>query len=179
MAKPTRDTIQNGLNGWDSTINNNFIKMMDGPLPVFLHTGDQTDLEASFPAASHNECMVMVDHTTMGMTLYVVDKDHPSGGAKWVQFSTFDSTPPSTRNTTSSIGDDERFVLSNPAAPITLTLPLASRIPGKTIRIKILASFLVTIASASNIDGAATFTGLTTQYFVFSFYSDGATYHVL
>lgn len=178
MAKPTRDTIQNGLNGWDSTINNNFIKTMDGPLPVFLHTGDQTDIEASFPAASHNECMVMVDHTVLGMTLYVVDKDHPSASAKWVQFSVFNSVAPTTRSTTSSIGDDETMTLSNPAGAITLTLPLASRTAGKTFFVKNLAAQIITIGSASNIDGAATFL-LSVQYASASLYSDGATYHII
>lgn len=178
MPKPTRDNIQNSLNGWDATINNNFIKTMDGPLPVFLHTGDETDIESSFPAASHNECLVMVDHTVVGMSLYVVDKDHPSGSAKWVAFSTFNSAAHTARNTTSSIGDDEIFTLTNPAGAITLTMPLASRTAGKTFVVKNLAAQIVTITSASNIDGAANFL-LSVQYASATLYSDGATYHII
>ncbi len=184
MAKPSRDTVQNGLNGWDGTVNNNFIRTFDNPFPVFLHTGDETDLEAGFAAAAHEECIVMVDHTVLGLQAYVVDQNHASGSAKWVLLSALDGHPPIVRNTTSTLDWDDRVVISNPAATITLTLRAAAEVAGKTIKIKNVSSTdIVDVASASLMDGfstlAATANGaLITQYQSVTLYSDGATYHI-
>lgn len=178
MAKPSRDEIQNGLNGWDATVNNNFIRIFDRPFPVFLHTGDQTDLEASFPAASHEECVVMVDHTVLGIVPYVVDKNHPSASARWILASANDSAAPIVRNTASTLDWDDRVVLSNPAGAIALTMRPASEVSGKIIHIKNLSTFVITVTAASNIDGAGTYL-LSVQFQSVTLYSDGATYHVL
>lgn len=180
MAKPLRDAIQNGLNGWDSTVNNNFIKTFDRPLPIFLHTGDESDIETSFPAASHEECIVVVDHTVLGLQLYVVDKNHPSGGARWVLQSASDADAPVVRNTTSTLDWDDRKVLSNPAGAIVLTVRPAGEVAGKTIHIKNLSTFTVTVDATTEglIDGAATFP-LTVQYQSVTLYSDGSTYHII
>lgn len=80
MARPTRDTIENGLNGWDATINDNLIKVFDGPFAIHEHTGDESDLQATFPAASYDRCLVWVDHSVDGWTLYQSD------GSSWAEF---------------------------------------------------------------------------------------------
>jgi hypothetical protein len=81
MARPARDTIQNGVNGWDATINDNLIRLFDRPLPVHEHTGDESDLAATFAAASYDNCLVWVDHTVDGWTLYHSD------GSTWASLS--------------------------------------------------------------------------------------------
>jgi len=178
MAKPTRDQVQAGLNGWDTTVNNNFIKTFDRPWPVFLHTGDETNLEASFPAASHDECIVIVDHTVLGLQPYVVDQNHPSASARWVILGSQVSLVPIVLNTASTLDWDDRIVLSNPAGAIALTLRPAGEVAGKIIQIKNLSAFTITVTAASNIDGSGTF-DLDTQFSSLSVYSDGATYHIL
>lgn len=186
MAKPSRDTIQNGLNGWDGTVNNNFIRLFDNPFPVFLHTGDETDLEASFPAAAFEECIVVVDHTVLGLQLYVVDKNHPSASPRWVLQSAFAGHAPIVRNVDGTLDWDERVVIASPAAgTITLTLRPAGEMSGKTLNIKnVSATDTVDVASASLIDGFATLAAtaagaLVTQFQAVTLYSDGATYHIL
>lgn len=178
MAKPSRDQVQNGLNGWDADVNNNFIRLFDRPLPVFLHTGDESDIQSSFPAASHEECIVVVDHTVIGLTPYIVDKNHPSASPRWVPMGAALPLPPVVRSTTSTLDWDDRVVLSNPGGAITLTLRPAGEVAGKTITIKNLSTFQVDVASASSIDGASPYS-LTVQYQSVTVYSDGATYHIL
>lgn len=75
MSKPTRDEIQNGLNGWDAAVNDNFEKILDKPFPLYFHTGDESDIESTFPAASHENCLVAFSHTTLGDVVYMVDSE--------------------------------------------------------------------------------------------------------
>lgn len=80
MARPTRDTVQSGVNGWDSTLNDNLIKLFDRPLAIHEHTGDESDLASTFAAASYDNCLVWVNHTVDGWTLYHSD------GSTWDKF---------------------------------------------------------------------------------------------
>jgi hypothetical protein len=82
MARPSRDTIQSGVNGWDATTNDNFIRTFDGPFPIHEHTGDESDLAATFPVASYDNCLVWVDHTIDGWVPYHSD------GSTWDKFFT-------------------------------------------------------------------------------------------
>lgn len=82
MARPSRDPIQSGTNGWDATLNDNLIKLFDGPLAIHEHTGDESDLASTFAAASYDNCLVWVDHTVSGWTLYHSD------GSTWAAFTT-------------------------------------------------------------------------------------------
>lgn len=178
MPKPSRDNIQNGLNGWDGTVNNNFIRLFDRPVPIFLHTGDETDIESSFPAASHEECLVVIDHVTLGLMFYMVDQNHPSGSARWVPLSANLPLPPIVRNTTSTLDWDDRIVLSTPTGTITLTLRPAAEVAGKLVQLKNLSTNTITVSSADLIDGSTTFS-LSAQFQSVTVYSDGSTYHIL
>lgn len=80
MARPTKLDINSGIQGWDGKIDDNDEAIFNAPFPIHEHTGDQTDLESTFPAASYDRCMVWVDHTALGWTLYVSD------GSSWVIF---------------------------------------------------------------------------------------------
>lgn len=65
------------------------------------------------------------------------------------------------------------------AGSVTLTLPAPATVPGYRIDVKkLVAANTITLASAANIDGAATF-AFTTQYASRAFLSDGSTYHVV
>lgn len=178
MAKPSRENVQSGLNGWEGSINNNFVKLFDRPVPVFLHTGDETDLETGFPAAGYEEALCVVNHTTLGLTLYLVDKNHPSGSAKWIPLGAYLSNPPVVANTSQTLDWDARQVISNPGGPITLTLRPAGQVPGKVINVKNVSTNTVTLSAASNIDGAVSYP-ISVQYQSVTLYSDGSTYHII
>lgn len=79
MPRPENVPMQAGVAGWDSIANDNFSKILDTPYPIPLHSGDQTDLEATYPAASYDKCWVFVEHTVDGWTIYESD------GTNWAQ----------------------------------------------------------------------------------------------
>ena len=80
MSKPTTSNINSGNQGWDGVVDDNFDVLANGPLPVFEHTGDESDLESTYAAASHDRCLVWVDHTTLGWLLYASD------GTDWAPY---------------------------------------------------------------------------------------------
>lgn len=71
MARPTKNDIDSGIQGWDGKIDDNDEVILNAPLPIHEHTGDESDLEATFPAASFDRCFVWVNHTVIGWVLYV------------------------------------------------------------------------------------------------------------
>lgn len=73
MARPSRDTIQSGVNGWDASVNDNFTRTFDRPIAIHEHVGDESDLASTFPAASYDNCLVWVNHTVDGWTPYHSD----------------------------------------------------------------------------------------------------------
>lgn len=73
MARPTKNDIDSGIQGWDGKIDDNDEVLFNGPLPIHEHVGDETDLQATFPAASFDRCMVMVDHSSLGWSIYSSD----------------------------------------------------------------------------------------------------------
>ena len=77
MAKPTLLGVQAGVAGWDADMNANMAVLRDAPMPVPEHDGDESDLEATYPAADYARCIVFVEHSTLGWKLYASD------GATW------------------------------------------------------------------------------------------------
>lgn len=63
--------------GWDGTVNDEFDKILVSPFPIPPHLGDESDLEATYPAASYDRCWIWVDHTIDGWTIY------ESNGSAW------------------------------------------------------------------------------------------------
>jgi hypothetical protein len=181
MAKPSFVEIQNGLNGWDATVNDNFIRLFDKPIPIFLHAGDQTDLEAGFPATSHEECLVIVDHTVLGLVPYMVDKNAP-GGAAWrlIGELTGKRAPTAVSGvTTLSISDE--MVLIDATGAFTITLAPAIDMVGSTIRLKIstgASTIVIDGSGAETIDGVLTFSLLGFPESV-TLYCDGSAWHIV
>ena len=70
MARPTKNDIDSGVQGWDGKIDDNFDIVLNGPLPLHEHVGDETDLEVTFPAALFARCFVLVNHTLFGWVNY-------------------------------------------------------------------------------------------------------------
>ena len=87
MARPSKNDIDSGIQNWDGKIDDNDEALMNAPIPIHEHTGDETDLASTFAAGSYDRCAVWVDDTTHGWSLYV------SNGSAWVRMLSVDSRP--------------------------------------------------------------------------------------
>ena len=79
MARPTWNDIESEEQSWDADIQDNFENLSDRPWPVYEHAGDESDLASTFTANLYDRCMVMVNHTTLGWSIYFSD------GTNWVR----------------------------------------------------------------------------------------------
>ncbi len=73
MARPSKNDIDSGIQNWDGKMDDNDEALMNAPIPIHEHTGDETDLASTFAAAAYDRCMVWVDDTSEGWSLYVSD----------------------------------------------------------------------------------------------------------
>ena len=101
MARPQKSDIDNGIQGWDAKVDDNDEIILNGPMPIHEHVGDETDLASTFAPGAYDRCLVWVNHTTLGWTLYVSD------GTAWLP--RFRDARPSvgtqiTDSTTGSVG---------------------------------------------------------------------------
>lgn len=159
MARPTRQTIDNGTNAWDSKVNTNFQNLFNRPLPVALHTGDESDLESTFPAAQYDKCLIWVEHTVDGWTLYYSD------GTIWDVLTTGGGGgggPMSIQSvsTTATINSTENLLAVCSGTTYTVTLPSAAGVTaGHRCTIKRTASGTITVDgdSGDTIDGSANY----------------------
>lgn len=118
MARPTRDTVQSGVGGWDATANNNFIKTFDRPLAIHEHAGDESDLDATYPPAAYSNCLVWVEHSATGWALWRSD------GSSWAIFSAGGGGGGLAGNTPIAVAcSDEVTVLDEATAVTTFRMP--------------------------------------------------------
>jgi hypothetical protein len=87
MARPLKNDIDSGIQNWDGKIDDNDEALFNAPMPIHAHTGDETDLAATFAAASYDRCHVMVNDTTHGWCLFVSD------GTNWLRMLSIDNRP--------------------------------------------------------------------------------------
>ncbi len=73
MATPTFTPIVSTQTSWDANINDALGVLFNGPKPVHIHSGDESDLEATYPAASFSNCIIFIQHTVNGRKLYFSD----------------------------------------------------------------------------------------------------------
>lgn len=73
MTKPALQDISASLEGWDDEINANNGVLRDAAMPIYKHTGNESDMPA---ASSYAECLLLVNHSTLGIVLY-----HSTGSA--------------------------------------------------------------------------------------------------
>lgn len=79
MARPLRIAIDNGVNGWDTLLNDNLELVLDAPIPIPQPSGlTESNIQATYPAASYDRCLVWVNHSVVGYTLYWSD------GTAWI-----------------------------------------------------------------------------------------------
>lgn len=74
MARPLFSLpISSGIQGWDGAVTDNFEIFSLGPWPIREHTGNEGNLQSTFPANQFDRCVIMVNHTTLGWSLYASD----------------------------------------------------------------------------------------------------------
>lgn len=159
MSRYTRKIPGAGQASWDAEINDNFQNLFDRPLPIAEHAGDESDLEATFPAASYDRCLIWVDHSVSGWKLYF------SNGSAWAEFSTGGGGgggPMSIDliSTTDTIQSTENTLAVCSGTTYTVTLPSAATVgAGHRVTVKRTSSGTITIDgdTADTIDGAANF----------------------
>lgn len=79
MARPVMVPILSGVQGWDGDVSDNFEVLFDNPLPIPQPAGlTESNLQSTFPAASYDRCVVWVNHSVVGYTLYWSD------GTGWI-----------------------------------------------------------------------------------------------
>ena len=82
MSRPLRIPVDNGVNSWDSLLNDNLIELFDAPLPIHTSASlTESNVQSTFPAASFDRCLVWVNHSVVGYTLYWSD------GTAWIPMS--------------------------------------------------------------------------------------------
>jgi len=69
-----KDAIQ-----WDDDFNQNLLNLglNDFPIRLPIHIGDESDITTTFPPGRWKYCILLVDHTSLGQSLYL------SGGTTW------------------------------------------------------------------------------------------------
>lgn len=176
MARPTLIDVDQGLEGWDAFLQTDLETILEGPFPIHENASlTEANLAATFPAANFDRCLVWVNHSVYGYTLYRSD------GTNW---HSFDPQRRVSRNitgtatlTTAEVAD---IITCSGTLPYTVNLPTATSMRGRTLTFKTLVAGTLTIDAngAETIDGALTAT-ITVQYGVLKLYCDGTTWHVL
>ena len=161
MARPALTTIVSQTAGWDAFVSGNFSKLASAPIPIYESASlTEANLQATFPAAAHDRCMVWVNHSTLGYVLYQSD------GAAWRFFDPRKTAEKAVTGGVTLTSADGRVVKASGTLPYTLTLPLASTMKGEIMRFKTLVTGTLTIArqSTDTIDGSATSQTIVTQF---------------
>lgn len=174
-TRPTFPDIDNGDEAWDADFNDVKDGLVEKPLPIYEHAGDESDIESTFPAASYGNCLVWVDHTVYGWTLYATDAN-----GVWRPYQARNKQAVTSKTGAGSIAVHETLVICGGTPPYTLTLPTAASAAGLTFQIKNPTTGTVTVDGngSETIDGAAN-VALATQYANLVIYSDGTTWHIL
>lgn len=176
MARPSLTPVPSGTQGWDGPVDDNFNVLAKAPLPIHESASlTEANLQSTFPAASFDRCLVWVNHTVLGYTLY------RSTGSGWVVAEVGKSVPRSIAGVTTLAPQEPGSVfLASGTMPYTITLPSAANAIGRTLTFKTLVTGTLTIdgAGAETIDGAATKT-ITSQYGVLRLFSDGTSWHIV
>lgn len=176
MARPLRIPIDSGVQGWDGSMDDDFTLILDAPLPIHESASlTESNIQSTFAAASYDRCVVWVNHSVYGYTLYRSD------GTNWIPFDPVRSISRSTTgDVTFTSAEPASIILVGNTLPDTHTLPTAASMAGRTMIFKTLFAGTLTIDgnASETIDGATTQT-ITTQYGVLRLFSDGTTWHIV
>lgn len=159
MVRPTRITVNNGDNSWESQLNTNFQQLYDRPLPIVLHAGTLANLETIRPAAQFQWCLAIVDYDSAGTPGQHVAF---SNGTAWKLASNWEFLNRKVVTLISAVHtilDTDGIIVLTGSGTFDLTLPaIADNNEGREINIKQTGTGTVTLKTtgADTIDGAAT-----------------------
>jgi len=154
MARPTRIPIDDGVNDWDALLNDDLAILLDAPLPLPEPAGlTESNLQSTYPAASYAECIVWVNHSVVGKTLYYSD------GTDWIPLPNGPRSPErSISATTTQAAADVRIRITS--GTVTLNLLAVASWKGRTLVVRNDSGNNATLDpnGAETINGAATLT---------------------
>lgn len=173
MARPAIVPVNQGIEGWDAFEQTNFAILMSAPLPIYENaTLTESTIAATFPAASYDRCIVWVNHSVYGYTLFRSD------GTSWFPFDARrrivrDLTGTATLTT----AEQAEIITVSAGLPFTVNLPSIATTKGRTFTFKTLIAGTLTLdaSGAETIDGALTQT-ITVQYGVLRLYNNGTVW---
>lgn len=176
MARPTRIPLVNGQQAWDSVVNDDFKLVFNRPLAICnQQTNESTvltesNLAASYAAASYAECFVWVNHSVRGYTLY------RSNGSTWEIVRGATRLYERAISGTTTVQDYDDVVVCG-GTTYTVTLPTAVGQQGRLIYVKRNSSGTINVAAdgSETIDGSATLS-MTTAFQAVILVSDGANW---
>ena len=130
MSRPTRIEIGSGTNDWDALVNDNLEFALDGPFPIHEDAAlTEATVQATFPAASYDRCLVWVNHTVVGYTLYW------SNGTAWVPLGLPRAPERSSAVTTSQVAADVRVRFTG-AGSVDYDFLAAASWAGRTVTVR-------------------------------------------
>lgn len=173
MSRPLVATITSQLAAWDAPNSGNFTKLFSAPLPIHESASlTEANLQSTFAAAAYDRCLVWVNHTVFGYTLY------RSNGMTWDPFDPRIKPRRAVTGAVTLTAADEVVICSS--LPYTVTLDTVAACKGRTVTFKTTGAGTLTIdgSGAETIDGAAT-TTIVTQFGSVKLYCDGTAWHIL
>ncbi len=172
MARPALTPINNGNQGWDSDLDDNFEMLTVTPIPLPESAlTSLASLQSTYPAAAYDRCLIWINLTTYGYTLCW------SNGTSWVTLG-FEKRPlRSSAATISQLITDK--VVRFTGTTNTYNLLAAASWAGITVDGRNDGSGNLTIdpSGAETINGAATL--VVAAGAAFRIYSDGTAVYSL
>lgn len=183
MTRPSRLNVTNGQQAWDTTVNDDFKIILARPFPITQTTTDEStpltesNLAATYTASAYQNCLVWVNHSVRGYTLY------RSNGTTWeiVHGATKDYERSSASGTVTVNDYDDVIVLTGTNTRSVNLEAAATAGMGRYITIKNeQSSGTVTVdgSGSETIDGSLTFS-MTLQYESITLVSDGSNWHIV
>jgi hypothetical protein len=130
MSRPLRIPIDDGVNDWDALVNDNLIELFDQPIPIHASASlTESNLQSTFPAASFDRCLVWVNHSVVGYTLYWSD------GTSWIPLGRPREPQTNLTATTSQVRADVRVRYTG-AGSVDYDFLAAADWAGRTVTIR-------------------------------------------
>lgn len=152
MARPVYVDIASGNNGWDGRMDDNFDVAGSAPMPIHESASlTESNLEATFPAAQYDRCVVWVNHSIVGYALYWSD------GTSWIPYGSERMPKREVSATTTQLAAD-KWVRFTGAGSVDYDFLAVASWKGRTVYIRNDSSGNVNLDpnGTENINGSST-----------------------
>lgn len=130
MSRPVKIPVNNGVNDWEALLNDDLDILFDNPIPIPQPAGlTESNLESTYPAAQHDRCIVWVNHSVVGYTLYWSD------GTSWIPVKGIRQPQRNLTTTTTQLRADVRVRYTGAGSVDYDFLP-AAQWAGRTVEIR-------------------------------------------